>query len=150
MSAIPPKFSRSASLCGDSPPNFSHFHEVLFLGKIKSSHKRAPPTFIDDSLKKFRQRDAAKQADQKQDNNGANTSDNTNSTTTAHPLESSSAGSTNDSSVKNEASTDKDKQESSVKNRTMLLQVNCQHKKSYFILTCLDWKIRSEVDISRH
>ena len=31
--------------------------KVLFLGKIKSSHKRAPPTFIDDAIKKFKQRE---------------------------------------------------------------------------------------------
>ena len=30
---------------------------MLFLGKIKSSHKRAPPTFIDDAIKKFKQRE---------------------------------------------------------------------------------------------
>merc|ERR1719369_2276461 len=61
LSAIPHKFSRSASLCGDSPPNASQFYEVLFLGKIKASHKRAPPTFIDEALQKFKQRELAKE-----------------------------------------------------------------------------------------
>ena len=44
-------------LQGDSDPNLSHFYEVLFLGKIKASHKRAPPTFIDDALQKFEVRE---------------------------------------------------------------------------------------------
>merc|ERR1740137_308960 len=61
LSAIPNKFSRSASLCGDSPPNSSQFYEVLFLGKIKASHKRAPPTFIDEALQKFQQREVLKE-----------------------------------------------------------------------------------------
>eukprot|EP00092_Neocalanus_flemingeri_P108594 GFUD01139469.1.p1 GENE.GFUD01139469.1~~GFUD01139469.1.p1 ORF type:complete len:1170 (+),score=333.86 GFUD01139469.1:112-3621(+) len=61
LSAIPHKFSRSASLCGDSPPNASQFYEVLFLGKIKASHKRAPPTFIDEALQKFQQREVLKE-----------------------------------------------------------------------------------------
>jgi len=61
LSAVPLKFSRSASLCGDSPPNASQFYEVLFLGKIKASHKRAPPTFIDEALQKFKQREVAKE-----------------------------------------------------------------------------------------
>lgn len=61
LSAIPHKFSRSASLCGDSPPNSSQFYEVLFLGKIKASHKRAPPTFIDEALQKFNQREVLKE-----------------------------------------------------------------------------------------
>jgi len=61
LSAIPHKFSRSASLCGDSPPNTSQFYEVLFLGKIKASHKRAPPTFIDEALQKFKQREVVKE-----------------------------------------------------------------------------------------
>jgi len=61
LSAVPLKFSRSASLCGDSPPNASQFYEVLFLGKIKASHKRAPPTFIDEALQKFKQREIAKE-----------------------------------------------------------------------------------------
>ena len=61
LSAIPHKFSRSASLCGDSPPNTSQFYEVLFLGKIKASHKRAPPTFIDEALQKFKHREVVKE-----------------------------------------------------------------------------------------
>ena len=34
LPSIPSKFSRSASLCGDSPPNFSQFFEVEFSSKV--------------------------------------------------------------------------------------------------------------------
>lgn len=60
LSAVPKQMTRSLSLCGDSPPNLSQFYEVLFLGKIQASHKRAPPTFIDDALKKFKLRESNK------------------------------------------------------------------------------------------
>ena len=69
LSAVPQKFTRSASLCGDSPPNFSQFYEVLCLGKIKSSHKRAPPTFIDEALQKFRQKQEKKDVLNSRSNN---------------------------------------------------------------------------------
>jgi len=45
--------NRTTSLCGDLPSNLSQFYEVLYLGKIKVSHKRAPPTFIDEAVKKI-------------------------------------------------------------------------------------------------
>lgn len=32
----------------------SQFFEVLYIGKIKVSHKRVPLTFIDDALHKFK------------------------------------------------------------------------------------------------
>lgn len=57
LGTSPAALTRSLSLCGDSDPNLSHFYEVLFLGKIKASHKRAPPTFIDDALQKFEVRE---------------------------------------------------------------------------------------------
>ena len=50
------KFSRS-SLSGDSPAIFSQYFEVLFLGEILASHQRAPPSFVDDSIKKLNQRE---------------------------------------------------------------------------------------------
>ena len=34
--------------------------QVLFLGKIKASHKRAPPSFIDEAIIKFQRREAEK------------------------------------------------------------------------------------------
>ena len=126
LSSIPPKFTRSSSLCGDSPPNFSHFHEVLFLGKIKSSHKRAPPTFIDDSLNKFRQRDAKIAEDSKENEEGDSSNSNgSDPSTVNHPL----LGSTVNNSQSKEPSSDNDKKPpcSAVKNRTMLLQVKLHH-----------------------
>jgi len=33
--------------------NMSHLYEVLYLGKMKVSHKKAPPSFIDDAVKKI-------------------------------------------------------------------------------------------------
>jgi len=57
---------KSSSLCGDSPANPSQFYEVLFLGKIKASHKRAPPSFIDEAIIKFQQREAEKEKERAQ------------------------------------------------------------------------------------
>ncbi|XP_069685530.1 TBC1 domain family member 1 isoform X2 [Periplaneta americana] len=42
------------SLCADISPSSSHFFEVLYIGKIKVSHKKVPESFIDDALEKFR------------------------------------------------------------------------------------------------
>ncbi|XP_021935088.1 TBC1 domain family member 4-like isoform X1 [Zootermopsis nevadensis] len=42
------------SLCADISPSSSHFFEVLYIGKIKVSHKKVPDSFIDDALEKFR------------------------------------------------------------------------------------------------
>lgn len=50
------------SLFGDISPNHSHFFEVMYVGKIKVSHKRVPETFIDDALPKFRAYDAQRVA----------------------------------------------------------------------------------------
>ena len=61
---LPRKFSRSASLCGDSPPNTSQFYEVLYLGRIRASHKRAPPSFIDDAVAKLAAREGGEGAGQ--------------------------------------------------------------------------------------
>lgn len=38
----------------DISPNNSQFFEVMYVGKIKVSHKRVPFTFIDDALPKFK------------------------------------------------------------------------------------------------
>lgn len=38
----------------DISPNSSQFFEVMYVGKIKVSHKRVPFTFIDDALPKFK------------------------------------------------------------------------------------------------
>jgi len=57
---------KSASLCGDSPANPGQFYEVLFLGKIKASHKRAPPSFIDEAIIKFQRREAEKEKERGQ------------------------------------------------------------------------------------
>lgn len=42
------------SLLADISPNHTHFFEVMYVGKIRVSHKRVPYTFIDDALPKFR------------------------------------------------------------------------------------------------
>ncbi|KAG8224436.1 hypothetical protein J437_LFUL001386, partial [Ladona fulva] len=42
------------SLCADISPSSSHFFEVLYIGKIKVSHRKVPETFIDEALERFR------------------------------------------------------------------------------------------------
>lgn len=54
--------SGNLSQFGDISPNHSHFFEVMYVGKIKVSHKRVPETFIDDALPKFRAYDAQRMA----------------------------------------------------------------------------------------
>lgn len=44
----------------DISANNSQFFEVLYVGKIKVSHKRVPYTFIDEALPKFKAYDAEK------------------------------------------------------------------------------------------
>lgn len=48
------------SLMGDISPNHTHFFEVMYVGKIRVSHKRVPCSFIDDSIPKFKAYDAKK------------------------------------------------------------------------------------------
>ncbi|XP_072158831.1 TBC1 domain family member 1 isoform X2 [Bemisia tabaci] len=48
------------SLCADISPSSSHFFEVLYVGKIRVSHKKVSETFIDDALDKFKQHDLEK------------------------------------------------------------------------------------------
>uniref|UniRef100_A0A336MD89 CSON013817 protein n=1 Tax=Culicoides sonorensis TaxID=179676 RepID=A0A336MD89_CULSO len=52
--------SSNLSLLNDISPNNSQFFEVMYVGKIKVSHKRVPYTFIDDALPKFKAYDAQK------------------------------------------------------------------------------------------
>uniref|UniRef100_A0A182Q5F0 Rab-GAP TBC domain-containing protein n=1 Tax=Anopheles farauti TaxID=69004 RepID=A0A182Q5F0_9DIPT len=52
--------SSSLSSLPDISANNSQFFEVLYVGKIKVSHKRVPSTFIDDALPKFKAYDAEK------------------------------------------------------------------------------------------
>uniref|UniRef100_A0A1I8PT26 Rab-GAP TBC domain-containing protein n=1 Tax=Stomoxys calcitrans TaxID=35570 RepID=A0A1I8PT26_STOCA len=49
------------SLLADISPNHTHFFEVMYVGKIRVSHKRVPYSFIDDALPKFRAYDAQRQ-----------------------------------------------------------------------------------------
>lgn len=42
------------SLCPDISPSSSHFFEVLYIGRIKVSHKKVPDTFIDEALDRFK------------------------------------------------------------------------------------------------
>ncbi|KAK3920280.1 TBC1 domain family member 4 [Frankliniella fusca] len=49
------------SLCADISPSSSHFFEVLYIGKIKVSHRKVPESFIDDALEKFRLHDLEKE-----------------------------------------------------------------------------------------
>lgn len=44
----------------DISPNNTQFFEVLYVGKIKVSHKRVPFSFIDDAIPKFKAYDAQK------------------------------------------------------------------------------------------
>lgn len=61
---MPPRSQSSAanltSLCADISPSSSHFFEVLYIGKIKVSHKKVPDSFIDDALLKFQAHEDAK------------------------------------------------------------------------------------------
>uniref|UniRef100_A0A182M7A7 Rab-GAP TBC domain-containing protein n=1 Tax=Anopheles culicifacies TaxID=139723 RepID=A0A182M7A7_9DIPT len=52
--------SSSLNSLPDISANNSQFFEVLYVGKIKVSHKRVPCTFIDDALPKFKAYDAEK------------------------------------------------------------------------------------------
>uniref|UniRef100_A0A182N6U1 Rab-GAP TBC domain-containing protein n=1 Tax=Anopheles dirus TaxID=7168 RepID=A0A182N6U1_9DIPT len=52
--------SSSLSSLPDISANNSQFFEVLYVGKIKVSHKRVPCSFIDDALPKFKAYDAEK------------------------------------------------------------------------------------------
>ncbi|XP_061390357.1 TBC1 domain family member 1 [Musca vetustissima] len=49
------------SLLADISPNHTHFFEVMYVGKIRVSHKRVPYSFIDDALPKFKAYDAQRQ-----------------------------------------------------------------------------------------
>ncbi|XP_055716337.1 TBC1 domain family member 4 isoform X3 [Phlebotomus papatasi] len=46
--------SGNLTLFSDISPSHSQFFEVMYVGKIKVSHKRVPDTFIDDALPKFK------------------------------------------------------------------------------------------------
>lgn len=48
------------SLFGDVQLNDSQFFEVMYIGKIKVSHKTVPKTFIDDAIPKFLAHDKQK------------------------------------------------------------------------------------------
>lgn len=48
------------SLFGDVQLNDSQFFEVMYIGKIKVSHKKVPKTFIDDAIPKFLAHDKLK------------------------------------------------------------------------------------------
>lgn len=50
----------------DISPSSSQFFEVMYVGKIKVSHKRVPFTFIDDSLPKFKAYDTQRTKMQEQ------------------------------------------------------------------------------------
>lgn len=45
---------------GDVQLNDSQFFEVMYIGKIKVSHKKVPATFIDDAIPKFLAHDKLK------------------------------------------------------------------------------------------
>lgn len=50
--------SSGISTINEITPNNSQFFEVMYVGKIRVSHKRVPYTFIDDALPKFKAYDA--------------------------------------------------------------------------------------------
>lgn len=54
------------SLFGDVQLNDSQFFEVMYVGKIRVSHKKLPKTFIDDAIPKFIAHDKMKMKVSKQ------------------------------------------------------------------------------------
>uniref|UniRef100_A0A8D8P5G6 TBC1 domain family member 4 n=1 Tax=Culex pipiens TaxID=7175 RepID=A0A8D8P5G6_CULPI len=79
--------SSSLSSLPDISANNSQFFEVLYVGKIKVSHKRVPFTFIDDALPKFKAYDAQKlkqQLDAARKTNGDEPSDQNSSETSSN------------------------------------------------------------------
>ncbi|XP_038119584.1 TBC1 domain family member 1 isoform X2 [Culex quinquefasciatus] len=79
--------SSSLSSLPDISANNSQFFEVLYVGKIKVSHKRVPFTFIDDALPKFKAYDAQKlkqQLDAARKTNGDESSDQNSSETSSN------------------------------------------------------------------
>lgn len=59
------------SLFGDVQLNDSQFFEVMYIGKIKVSHKKVPKTFIDDAIPKFLAHDKLKMKVRAKTLNGA-------------------------------------------------------------------------------
>lgn len=54
---VPKSHSSAAaltSLCSDISPTNSQFFEVLYVGKMKVSHRKVPDTFIDDALERIK------------------------------------------------------------------------------------------------
>ena len=99
----------------------------MFLGKIKSSHKRAPQTFIDDALRKFKLRES-KLKEQAEDNKVDSICPATNeakpiSPSIFHPLNDSNIGTDRVSPSKAPTDSKESNNANSVKNMTMLLQV---------------------------
>ncbi|XP_063219531.1 TBC1 domain family member 1 isoform X2 [Bacillus rossius redtenbacheri] len=60
LSASSPTSAAVTTLGVDICSSASHFFEVLYIGKIKVSHKRVPDTFIDDALEKFQSHELEK------------------------------------------------------------------------------------------
>lgn len=54
MKELQSRVRTPTSLCPDISPSSSHFFEVLYIGRIKVSHKKVPDTFIDEALDRFR------------------------------------------------------------------------------------------------
>ena len=52
--------NRINSLFGDVQLNHSQFFEVMYVGKIRVSHRKLPKTFIDDAIPKFIEHDKLK------------------------------------------------------------------------------------------
>lgn len=59
-SSVSASTSTSNLAMPDISPSNSQFFEVMYVGKIKVSHKRVPFTFIDDALPKFKAYDTQK------------------------------------------------------------------------------------------
>uniref|UniRef100_A0A1B0EYA1 Rab-GAP TBC domain-containing protein n=2 Tax=Lutzomyia longipalpis TaxID=7200 RepID=A0A1B0EYA1_LUTLO len=55
------------TLFTDISPSHSQFFEVMYVGKIKVSHKRVPETFIDDALPKFKAYDTQRMMKMQED-----------------------------------------------------------------------------------
>ena len=99
----------------------------MFLGKIKSSHKRAPQTFIDDALRKFKIRESKlkEQAEDIKVHTTSHATDEAKATSPAicHPLNDINIGTDRVSPSKVQNDAKESNNANSAKNRTMLLQV---------------------------
>lgn len=112
------------SLCADISPSSSHFFEVLYVGKIRITHRKVPESFIDDALDKFRAHELDKNTQQLQHQNSADEirRSSTDSTVSHEGSVVESSGNSATTPGENEPNTTPTKHPDE-HNRTMVLQV---------------------------